>query len=154
MEKAIKKIYLTNVNGMVILDKKVLNKDLYWNYPFIIVSAKKGDHHTFINLKGYAKEKNKWNTSTFSTGGLDKNNTVFIYSDRDVYRPGSTIFLSAIFRNEINEAIDDGFIPIKLIVKNSKGQIVHETVNQTGLNGFYSFHIPTDLNALTGTKPY
>ena len=92
-----------------------------------------------------------WNLSTFDTGGDAEAETgvrAFIYADRGVHRPGDTVYLSAIVRNE-----DDTFPkdhPVSLEVKNPKNQIIFQQTNRKGTDGFYTFHVTTDANDLTG----
>ncbi|MEJ2055532.1 MAG: MG2 domain-containing protein, partial [Calditrichaceae bacterium] len=92
-----------------------------------------------------------WNLSTFDTGG--DNGSVngvraFMYADRGVHRPGDTIYLSAIIRNEKNTFPKDH--PVTLEVKNPKNQTVFEQVNREGTDGFYTFQFATGENDLTG----
>ena len=92
-----------------------------------------------------------WNLSTFDVGGERVNSEgtrVFLYSDRGVHRPGDTIFLSAIIRNENNTFPDNH--PILLNVTNPKNQTVHQETNRNGTDGFYCFQIKTKPEDLTG----
>ncbi|MEJ2542647.1 MAG: MG2 domain-containing protein, partial [Calditrichaceae bacterium] len=92
-----------------------------------------------------------WNLSTFDTGGdaaAESGIQAFIYADRGVHRPGDTVYLSTIIRNENNTFPKDH--PVSLEVKNPKNQTVFEQTNRKGTDGFYTFQFTTDVNDLTG----
>jgi len=92
-----------------------------------------------------------WNLSTFDTGGEmapDAGIRAFIYTDRGVHRPGDTIYLSAIIRNEKNSFPENH--PLTLKVINPKAQTIYEQVNRAGVDGFYTFQFSTKEDDLTG----
>ena len=128
----------TDGQGRAIFD--VPAKDIFY------VEAEKDGQHSLIKLNEMS-----WNLSTFDTGGetIQPGATrAFIYSDRGVYRPGDTIYLSVIARND-----DDTFPenhPVTLKVYNPKNQMVYEQINRESKDGFYSFRIETHPADLTG----
>ncbi len=142
---------VTDANGVASFDEKqltVLQKDRYYSKSFVsdfFVKAIYKDKTSYLSVNS------KWNDSTFDTGGVDvaKGISAFIYSDRGVYRPGSTIYLSVISRDS-GKPIPNK-LPIDLKFYNPKNQLVYETTNQKGVDGFYSFDIPTKHDDLTGT---
>ena len=110
------------------------------------VEAEKDDQRSVIKPNEMA-----WNLSTFDTGGdtgAESGIRAFIYTDRGVYRPGDTVYLSAIVRNENNTFPKDH--PVTLEVKNPKNQIVFEQTNRKATDGFYTFQFATDESDLTG----
>jgi uncharacterized protein YfaS (alpha-2-macroglobulin family) len=92
-----------------------------------------------------------WNLSSFETEGVEvgpEGTRAFLFTERGVYRPGDSIYLSAIIRNQ------DGTFPehhpISLKLTNPRGQIVHEEVNTNGVDGFYQFRLHTADDDPTG----
>lgn len=81
---------------------------------------------------------------TTSQGGIK----AFIYSDRGVYRPGDTINLAVIARNE--EDTFPGNHPVTLKVYNPKNKMVYEETRRDARDGFYTFSFATETTALTG----
>ncbi len=93
-----------------------------------------------------------WNTSTFDTGGQDIRSTgirAFIYPDRGVHRPGDTVYLSVIARNDSGSFPDDH--PISLKLTNPRGQVFLEKTTVAAKDGFASFTFSTPEDAPTGT---
>ena len=89
--------------------------------------------------------------SVFDTGGLaipDSGLRAFIYTERGVYRPGDTINLSLIARNQENTFPENH--PITLTVFNPKKRKVIEKTVKKGRDGFYSFSFKTKENDPTG----
>ena len=93
-----------------------------------------------------------WNTSTFDTGGASLRPTgirAFVYPDRGVHRPGDTIHLSLIARNETGSFPDNH--PISMKLTNPKRQVVLEEKGVAKKDGFASFTFQTAEDAPTGT---
>lgn len=92
-----------------------------------------------------------WNLSTFNTEGAeteDDGTKAFIYTERGVYRPGDTINISVIARNE-NGTFPDNY-PMNLKIYNPKQQVVFEQNQKEAKEGFYNFAFNTSENDLTG----
>ncbi len=85
--------------------------------PRLIVAETANDFN-YIDLKETFIE-----TSRFDVGGvfefLEDVNT-FIYSDRNIYRPGENVFLSAIVRNDKMEVLKDIPVFLKIITPTGK----------------------------------
>ena len=110
------------------------------------VEGEKGGQRSFVKPSDM-----QWNLSTFDTGGDMVPATgirSFIYADRGVHRPGDTVYLSAIFRNENNTFPENH--PVMLEVKNPKNQTVYKTTNKKSIDGFYTFQFGTKDDDLTG----
>lgn len=90
------------------------------------------------------------NQSIFDIGGIQRQEGInaFVYTERGVYRPGEQINLAAIVRNEQNTFPDHH--PVTLRVYNPLERLVHETVNNSGTDGFYAFNFTTSADAPTG----
>lgn len=113
--------------------------------PFYI-AAEKDDQKSFIKPAEMA-----WNLSGYDISGTTYSNSglkIFSYGDRGVYRPGDSIFVSLIVRNQDHTFPKDH--PIKMVVRNPLNQIVHTIQNKTAQDGFYSFKFNTNNTDITG----
>lgn len=93
-----------------------------------------------------------WNLSSFDTEGVEVGSggtRAFLFTERGVYRPGDTIYLSAIVRNQ-DETFPEHH-PVSLKLTNPRGQTVYEGVNTDGVDGFYQFQLHTEQEDPTGT---
>lgn len=112
-----------------------------------LITAQTAKEFTYLNF-----DKSRVETSRFDVGGRYDNATgyqAFLYGDRNIYRPGETIHLSGILR-------DDGWNPaanipvkLKLLLPNGK----EYRANRYTLNEQGSFETAIDLPAgiVTGT---
>ncbi len=108
------------------------------------------------------------NTSRFDVGGKRENSAgieAFIYGDRDIYRPGETINISAILRNYDWTTPDPIPVKLKLLTPNGKEyKTVRKTLNKhgsfetsinvppTALTGSYTAQLFTSNNVLLNSK--
>lgn len=60
-----------------------------------------------------------------SSGGFDG----YVYSERDLYRPGETVKLAAMVRNSTFEAVPK--LPLRWTITNPRGKVVRESVSDT-----------------------
>jgi len=73
-----------------------------------------------------------------------------MYGDRDMYRPGETIHLNTIVRNEKWQAVPDIPVKMKILLPNGKEyKIMRGTLNKQG-----AFEISVPLPAATVTGTY
>jgi hypothetical protein len=97
--------------------------------------------------------KTQVNTSRFDVGGKYTNKSgieAFIYGDRNLYRPGETINISAILRD--SEWKSPGSVPVILQLTTPNGRIF-KTIRKT-LNAFGSFETQIALPASSQTGTY
>ncbi len=111
-----------------------------------MVTAKKNDDFSFVWL-----DKSLIETSRFNVGGRMPNSTglnAMIYAERNLYRPGETMHVSAIVRDE--KWNEPGEVPVKfkLLMPNGKEfATMRKMLNNEG-SAETSFSIPS--TALTG----
>ncbi|PKR80124.1 hypothetical protein CW751_11510 [Brumimicrobium salinarum] len=72
----------------------------------------------------------------------------YIYGERGVWRPGDTLFLNFILEDKDNVIPNNH--PVIFELHNARGQLVKRNVQKEGLNGFYNFTTPTNVDAPTG----
>ena len=114
------------------------------NIAFAI--AQKGNHFAYAKLE----DGNALSLSKFDVSGkyLEKGLKGFLYTERGVHRPGDSIHLTFVLNDVSNPLPKDH--PVKLEVTDARGKLVHRTVTQQGMNGFFYFPITTDSDAPTG----
>lgn len=105
-----------------------------------LLTAQYGSHVSFLFLNDPALD-----LSEFSMDGLRAQPLeLFIYTPRDLYRPGESINFSALLRNEDGQAVLNP--PLQAKIKRPDGREVHHFVWQPETLGYYAqvFNLPKD----------
>jgi uncharacterized protein YfaS (alpha-2-macroglobulin family) len=127
----------TNSKGEVSV---TLNKS-----PFLIVAQWK-NQFAYTRLKGgSALSYSKFNTKGEKT---QKGLKGYIFGERGVWRPGDTLFLTFVLQ-DIKQTLPPDH-PVLMEVKNARDKKVFTKTKTWGVNGFYTFKIPTSQEAPTG----
>lgn len=79
-----------------------------------------------------------------SVGQLD----AYIYGERDLYRPGETLKLAAMVRNNKFEAVPK--LPLRWTITNPRGKVVRESVSETSEFGIAQAEYPSSAASETG----
>lgn len=112
--------------------------------PFIIVAEADGQ-------KAYVRvaDGEEQSVSRFDVGGKDiqKGLKGFMYGERGVWRPGDTLHISFILEDREKRIPDKH--PVALEIYNPKGQFYTKMISTQGMNGFYTFTVPTQADAPT-----
>ena len=129
-----------------------------------MVTATSGSDFSFLTLKNSQVE-----TSRFAVGGLTSNAAhyqAFLYGDRDLYRPGDTIYTNAVVRADDWRPPPAG-LPVKVRLLLPTGQeyaSLGERLNAAGavtsrfilpataMTGLYSLEVLTGNNVLLSSK--
>ncbi len=113
--------------------------------PFIIVAESE-------KQKAYVRvvDGEEQSVSRFNVGGKDiqKGLKGFIYGERGVWRPGDTLHISFILEDREKRIPDKH--PVALEIYNPKGQFYTKMISTQGMNGFYTFDVPTQATDPTG----
>ena len=113
--------------------------------PFIIVAESE-------KQKAYVRvvDGEEQSVSRFDVGGKDiqKGLKGFIYGERGVWRPGDTLHISFMLEDR-NKRIPDKH-PVALEIYNPRGQFYTKMISTQGMNGFYTFDVPTQATDPTG----
>ena len=128
----------TDQKGMASLD---MDKNAFF------AIASKGKSKTYLKLS----ENNSLSVSKFNVGGktLEKGIKARIYGERGVWRPGDTIHLTFVINDKSNP-LPKGH-PIRFVLKDERGGVVYHRLNHYVPGTFYTYHIPTEAEAPTGT---
>ncbi len=113
--------------------------------PFIVV-AESDKQKSYVRVVDGEEQS----VSRFDVGGKDiqKGLKGFIYGERGVWRPGDTLHVSFILEDRERRIPDKH--PVALEIYNPKGQFYTKMVSTQGMNGFYTFHVPTQPDDPTG----
>lgn len=127
----------TDVNGFVEIEPR--------NKPFVVV-ATQGKQKTYLKVA----EGEENSTSRFDTEGkeIQKGLKGFIYGERGVWRPGDTLHVSFVLEDRERKIPDTH--PVSFELYNPRGQFYSKQISTKGLQGFHSFHVPTDAHDPTG----
>jgi uncharacterized protein YfaS (alpha-2-macroglobulin family) len=127
----------TDANGFAVIETK--------HKPFVVIAAK-DRQKTYLRVA--EGEENL--LSRFDIGGKDirKGLKGFIYGERGVWRPGDTLHVA--FMLEDRDAGIPDTHPVTLEMYNPRGQFHFRHVAQNGVNGLYTFDVPTDPDDPTG----
>ena len=113
--------------------------------PFIIVAESE-------KQKAYVRvvDGEEQSISRFDVGGKDiqKGLKGFIYGERGVWRPGDTLHISFILEDREKRIPDKH--PVALEIYNPRGQFYTKMISTQGMNGFYTFDVPTQATDPTG----
>ncbi|MEJ2109347.1 MAG: MG2 domain-containing protein, partial [Acidobacteriota bacterium] len=113
--------------------------------PYLLV-ASDGRHTGYLRLD----DGQSLSVSHFDVSGdrVAKGMKGFIYGERGVWRPGDPIHLTFILLNS-DKPLPENY-PVRLQLRNPRGQLVDTVTRQSSLNGFYTFELGTDPDAPTG----
>lgn len=107
---------VTGVEGIVKFDGIA---DLVEGFSPRLITVEKGEDFNFIDLRETLIE-----TSRFDVGAgareFSAGYRVFMYSERDLYRPGETMNISAIVRNDYIQVVSEIPVVLKIIAPNGK----------------------------------
>lgn len=113
--------------------------------PFIIV-AEVDKQKAYVRVADGEEQS----VSRFDAGGKDiqKGLKGFVYGERGVWRPGDTLHVAFILEDREKRIPDKH--PVALELYNPKGQFYTKMISTQGVNGFYTFDIPTRAEDPTG----
>ncbi|KAA4387687.1 alpha-2-macroglobulin, partial [Bacteroides ovatus] len=113
--------------------------------PFIIV-AESDKQKAYVRVVDGEDQS----VSRFDVGGKDiqKGLKGFIYGERGVWRPGDTLHISFILEDREKRIPDKH--PVALEIYNPRGQFYTKMISTQGMNGFYTFDVPTQATDPTG----
>jgi uncharacterized protein YfaS (alpha-2-macroglobulin family) len=114
--------------------------------PAFVTAATDGGDYNFLRLVGAALD-----LSERGIGGrtAPKGPDAFVYSERGVYRPGETVYLSVLLRDGRAEA--KGGLPLTVkVVRPGAVEVYHQSAKGDDLGG-YLFQVPLSAAARAGT---
>ena len=127
----------TDKNGFTVIETK--------GVPFIVV-AEAGKQKAYVRVADGEEQS----VSRFDVGGKDiqKGLKGFVYGERGVWRPGDTLHISFMLEDRNNRIPDKH--PVALEIYNPRGQFYNKLISTNGVNGLYTFAVPTRAEDPTG----
>ncbi|MCU0417927.1 MAG: MG2 domain-containing protein [Cytophagaceae bacterium] len=136
--------FTTDKDGLVKVSdlKKTLG-----NFRLQMITINYGNDFNYLHL-----DQTRIDATEFETGGAYENESgydAFIYGDRDIYRPGETIYLNTIVRTNTYQPLADNPIKLRVLLPNGKEfQSIKGKLNDQGAFAT-SLSLPT--GAITGS---
>jgi len=124
-----------------------LDKNLVGGFKPTLITARSGEDFNYLPFS-----RTRVGTSRFEVGGKRENSSgydAFIYGDRDIYRPGEKIHLSAVVRDF--EWKTPGEIPVKLKFVMPNGKLYKTVKSILNEQGAFETEISMPAAAATGT---
>ncbi len=113
--------------------------------PFVIV-AKKGDERGYLKMNdGLSNSLSKFDVSG---AGLQKGLNGFIYGERDVWRPGDTLFMSFMLEDKLSKL--PAGVPAVCKFYTPRGQLHQKIVDNSPVDHVYHFPLKTSKESETG----
>ena len=113
-----------------------------------LITAEKDDDFNFIDLNRMGVETSRYDVGSIYSYTPDYN--TFIYSDRNLYRTGDRVNLSAIVRDDKIKIVDE--IPVIVKIITPTGKVSEEFKKKLNAQG--SFELSFDLPAYAQTGEY
>lgn len=137
----------TDGNGVARLPNRLLQQD-GGNRPVLLMAQLRGDtgsDFNFLDISG-----SPFDLSDRGVGGRPSPGPMdaFIYTERGVYRPGETVSVNLLLRDDRGIAVDG--LPLTLRLHRPDGQLALETVLQPAGAGGYQSEVPISNAARTG----
>lgn len=128
----------TDGDGFVSIDYK-------GGAPFVVIASRDKE-------KGYLKVTSNLSLSlsNFDVSGkeIQKGLKGYIYGERGVWRPGDSIYVTFILEDKQKTLPKDH--PVSLELYTPRGQLYQRYTSTKGKDGFHTFRMVTDPNAITG----
>lgn len=113
--------------------------------PFVIV-AENNDERGYLKLNdGLSNSLSKFDVSG---AGLKEGLNGFIYGERDVWRPGDTLFISFMLEDKMNSLPEN--VPVVCELSTPRGPLYQRMVNNSPLNNVYTYKLKTEPEDPTG----
>lgn len=112
----------------------------------VIVTAEKEDDFNFIDLRSTLIETSRFEVD--GTNPVASGFSVFTYSDRNIYRPGETVYLSSVVRTD--KLKTPGDIPVFVKIINPQGKVFQEIKKSLNPEGSFELSVSLPVYALTG----
>ncbi len=133
----------TNSNGSVFFEDY---KNKIEGFSPIVIAVRKGEDFSFLEFN-----ESRINLGDFDISGrppVIKGYEAFTYTDRGVYRPGDTLHLASIIRDEDQNTPDE--FPVTIEIRDPKGQKFQTLKGLTHSYGADEFSVPIPFYANTG----
>ena len=151
-------VYTTKTDGSGVIHITDL-KNKIRNFNVRMITATNGSDFNFLHFNQSYVENTE-----YETGGSKENETgydAFIYGDREIYRPGETVYINNVVRDVQWQVLKNVPVKVKVLLPNGKDfQNIRGTLNEQGafatsfklpestVTGTYSIELYTSTNVL------
>ena len=116
------------------------------NTPFMVMAFGANDDFSVLELNRPAFDlTDRGVGGREAPGALD----AFLYTDRGIYRPGETVRLSALLRDNKANAVDN--VPVTFALYRPDGVLAREITGRPNASGGISLDLPFDKESATGS---
>lgn len=127
----------TDKDGFAITDTR--------QHPFIITAEANGQKSYLRLVEG---ENNSLTRFDIEGKKIDNGLKGYIYGERGVWRPGDTLHVTFVLYDQEKRIPDNH--PVSFEMYNPRGQFYSKQISTSGVNGFYTFKLPTSQDDPTG----
>lgn len=115
--------------------------------PYAVI-VRSGKDMTYLRFEDLTLPNDAFHAGKRDYAGVDGGLDAFVYPERDLYRPGETVHLSAMVRNRGFEVVPK--LPLRWTITNPKGKVVREAVSDTDDFGMTELDYPSTPANETG----
>ncbi|MBT6838198.1 MAG: alpha-2-macroglobulin family protein, partial [Bacteroidetes bacterium] len=149
----------TDNNGVAVLDNLKSKID---GYSIAMITAQQGNDFNFLSMNQCRLEMSRYDVGGKITANLDYD--VFVYGDRNLYRPGDSVFINTVVRNmqwQIEKSIP---LKVKVILPNGRQYLSFKkevnlqgaseiafSLPQASMTGMYSLEVYGGNDVLLNT---
>ncbi len=113
--------------------------------PFILTAEADGQK-SYLRL--VAGENNSLTRFDIDGKNIENGLKGYIYGERGVWRPGDTLHVTFVLYDQEKRIPDNH--PVSFEIYNPRGQFYNKQISTNGINGFYTFTVPTSQDDPTG----
>lgn len=132
--------------GEAVTDKEGFCKIAYTNKPYFIVAQSDDAGKSYLKLTN----NQALSLSKFDVSGTSIANNIngFIYSNRNVWRPGDVLNINFMLADKLNQLPDN--IPIIMELYDANGRLYQKLANNAPKGKIYAFEVKTNPSDATG----
>ena len=113
----------------------------------LLLTARLDNQFAFLDLRDAALDLSEYPV----TGLPDKPIAPFIYSSRDLYRPGENMYLSILLRDRDGKAIAGKNLHLRIVRPDTKLLLEENLLASNTDLGFFQWRLPIPADAPTGS---
>jgi hypothetical protein len=112
----------------------------------LLLMADLDQQFTFLDLREAALDLSEYAV----TGAVDQPIAPFVYSSRDLFRPGETMDLSVLLRDRDGRSVSVDNLNLRIVRPDTKLLLEENLTASNSKLGFFAYHLPIPADAPTG----
>lgn len=113
----------------------------------LLLTAQQAEQFTFLDLREAALDLSEYPV----TGLPDKPIAPFVYSTRDLFRPGESMDLSVLLRDRDGKAVSAKNLHLRIVRPDTKPLLEENLLATNEALGFFTYRLPIPADAPTGS---